>query len=224
VLFRSNTSAIEIANSNARRAEAEADAYRKAEAAKRVAEAEIEKAHFVAERNAQIARADMEKERQRAEVVVPAEIAKQQVEIAADAEGERNRREAKGEADAIYAKLSAEARGNFEILKAKGDGFREIVKACNNDADAAAKMLMIEKLEAVVAMQTEAIKNIKIDKITVWDGGARGPDGKTSTANFLSGMMQSLPPLHDVAKMAGIELPGYLGQVKEEAAPPAKGK
>ena len=76
-------------------------------------------------------------------------------------------------------------------------------------------MLMIEKLEKIVALQTEAIKNIKIDKVTVWDGnGAK--DGKTSTANFLSGMMQSLPPLHDVAGMAGVELPDYLGKVKDE--------
>jgi len=217
-----NNSAIEIANSNAKRAEAEAEAYRKAEAAKRIAEAEIEKAHYTAERTAQMARAEMEKERQRAEIVVPAEIAKQRVEITAEAEAERNRREANGEADAIYAKLSAEARGNFEILKAKGDGFREIVKSCNNDANAAAKMLMIEKLEAIVAMQTEAIKNIKIDKVTVWDGGSPGPGGKTATANFLSGMMQSLPPLHDVAQMAGIELPGYLGKVKDDQPAAAK--
>jgi flotillin len=217
-----NTSAIEIANSNAKRAEAEAEAYRKAEAAKRIAEAEIEKAHFTAERSAQSARAEMEKERQRADIVVPAEIAKQRVEITAEAEAERNRREANGEADAIYAKLSAEARGNFEILKAKGDGFNEIVKSCNNDPNAAAKMLMIEKLETIVAMQTEAIKNIKIDKVTVWEGGGKNADGKTATANFLSGMMQSLPPLHDVAQMAGVELPGYLGKVKDDqpAAPP----
>jgi flotillin len=29
-------------------------------------------------------------------------------------------------------------------------------------------------------------------------------------------MMQSLPPLHDVANMAGIDLPGYLGKVQQE--------
>ena len=74
-------------------------------------------------------------------------------------------------------------------------------------------MLLIEKLESIVQLQTEAIKNIKIDKVTVWEGG-QGAGGKTSTANFLSGMMQSLPPLHDVASMAGIDLPGYLGKVK----------
>lgn len=210
-----NLSGIEIANSNATRSEAEAEAYRKAEAAKRIAEAGIEKAHYEAEKIAQTARAEMEKERQRAEVIVAAEIAKQQVEIAAEAEAEKRRREANGQADAIFAKLDAEARGNFQILKAKGTGFNEIIKACGQDADAASKMLMIEKLEQIVALQTEAIRNIKIDKITVWDGGNASKDGKTSTANFLSGMLQSLPPLHDVANMAGIDMPEYLGKVKD---------
>ena len=76
-------------------------------------------------------------------------------------------------------------------------------------------MLLIEKLQEIVALQTEAIKNIRIDKLTVWDGGAKSADGKTTTANFLSGMLQSLPPLHEVAGMAGLDLPDYLGKVKE---------
>ena len=169
----------------------------------------------------------MEMERQNAEVIVPAEINKRQVEIAADAEAEKIRREAKGAADAIYAKLEAQARGNFEILKAKGEGYKAIIEACENDSNAASKMLLIEKLQEIVSLQTEAIKGIKIDKVTVWDGGNKGADGKTTTANFLSGMLQSLPPLHDVAGMAGLDLPDYLGKVKtdkrdEQAAPAAE--
>ena len=215
-----NLAAIEIAQSNANRREAEAEAYRRAEAANQVAQAQIEKARFDAEAEAQKSRADMETQRQRAEVIVPAEIAKQQITIAAEAEAERLRREAQGEADAIYAKLSAEAKGNLEILNAKGDGYRRIIEACGSNASAASQMLLIEKLQEIVALQTEAIKNIKIDKVTVWDGGSNG-NGKSSTANFLSGMMGSLPPLHDVAKMAGLELPEYLGKVEaeKEAAP-----
>jgi flotillin len=210
-----NLSAIEIAKSNATRSEQEAEAYRRAEAANRVAKAQIEKAEYEAELEAQKSRAAMEREKQNADIIVSAEIQKKQIEIAAEAEAEKYRREARGEADAIFAKLDAEARGNFQILKAKGTGFLEIINSCKGDADAAAKMLLIEKLEEIVKLQTEAVKNIKIDKITVWDGGQKGSDGKTSTANFLSGMMQSLPPLHDVAGMAGIELPGYLGRLKE---------
>lgn len=208
-----NISSIEIAKSNAARAAAEAEAYRQAEAARRIAEAKIKEADYEAEKLAQIARAKMEAEKQKAETIVHAEIEKEQIIISAEAEAEKRRREAKGEADAIYAKLAAEAKGNFEILKAKGEGYNQIITSCKGDADAASKMLLIEKLEEIVKMQTEAIKNIKIDKVTVWDGG-NNPAGKNATANFLSGMMQSLPPLHDVAGMAGIDLPEYLGKVK----------
>ena len=212
-----NVSAIEIAQSNAARIEKEAEAYRLAEAAKRVAEAKIKQADYEAEQTAQVARANMEMEKQKADTIVHAEIERQQLVIKAEAEAEKLRREAKGQADAIYAKLEAEARGNFEILKAKGEGYNQIIAACGNNADSASKMLLIEKLEEIVKLQTEAIRNIKIDKVTVWDGG-KNPEGKNATANFLSGMMQSLPPLHDVAGMAGVELPAYLGTVKDPAA------
>jgi flotillin len=208
-----NLSSIEIAKSNASRSEQESEAFRKAESAKKIAEAQIEKAHFEAEKLAQQSRAEMEREKQKAETIVFAEIQKEQIEIAAEAEAEKRRREAKGEADSIFARLDAEARGNYQILKSKGDGLKQIISACSGDTNAASKMLLIEKLEEIVAMQTEAIKNIKIDKVTVWEGGAKSADGKTNTAGFLSGMMQSLPPLHDVANMAGIDLPGYLGKV-----------
>ena len=63
--------------------------------------------------------------------------------------------------------------------------------------------------------------SLYFDKVTVWDGG-KSPDGKNATANFLSGMMQSLPPLHDVAGMAGVDLPAYLGKVQDEKAQPAR--
>ena len=209
-----NLAAIEIAKSNAMRTEQEAEAYRRGESARRIAAAQVEQAQFDAEKEVQITRAAMEMEKQNAEIIVATEIQKRKIEIEAEAEAEKMRREAKGEADAIYAKLAAEAKGNFEILKAKGDGYRQIIDACGRNTDAASQMLLIEKLQEIVQLQTEAIKNIKIDKVTVWDGGSQNPDGKTATANFLSGMMQSLPPLHDVAGMAGLDLPAYLGKMK----------
>jgi flotillin len=77
---------------------------------------------------------------------------------------------------------------------------------------------MIEKIEEIVARQVEAIQNLKIDKITVWDSG--GGDGKgSSTANFVSSLIKSLPPIHEVAGMAGVELPAYLGKVVEGQVP-----
>jgi len=75
--------------------------------------------------------------------------------------------------------------------------------------------LLIEKLPELVKTQVEAIKNIKIDKITVWDGN-NGKDGSTSTANFLSGLMKSVPPLNDLFNQAGMDLPKYLGKEKND--------
>ncbi|MCP4937904.1 MAG: flotillin family protein, partial [Phycisphaeraceae bacterium] len=60
--------------------------------------------------------------------------------------------------------------------------------------------------------QVKAISNLQIDKITVWDGG-RGEGGRGSTSDFLSGLIGSLPPMHELAEQAGIELPGVLGRV-----------
>ncbi|MBP5585213.1 MAG: flotillin family protein [Lentisphaeria bacterium] len=211
-----NVSAINIAKSNAVRAEQEAAAYQAAEAAKRVAEAMIRKADFEAEQQAQAARAKMEEEKQRAETIVAAKIDKEQRIIDAEAQAAKIETEARGQAAAIFAKYEAEAKGNFEVLKAKGEGYRRIIESCGMDANAAAKMLLVEKLEEIVRLQTEAISNIKIDKVTVWDSPNGRADGKSSTAGFLSGMMQSLPPIHDVAAMAGIDLPKYLGEMKDK--------
>jgi len=80
---------------------------------------------------------------------------------------------------------------------------------------------MIEKMEVLVQAQVAALSNLKIDKVMVWDGGAGGPGGASSTANFAASLIKSLPPLHEVASMAGIELPGYLGEAKPKAAPDA---
>ena len=131
------------------------------------------------------------------------------IEIAAEAEAEKTRREAKGQADAILMKYEAEARGLKQVLESKAAGYTNLVKSCEGDAKAAATLLMIEKIEEIVTLQVEAIKNLKIDKVTVWDSG-----NGAATSNFLSGLIKSLPPLHEIAKMAGLELPAYLGEMK----------
>ena len=144
------------------------------------------------------------------------------MELEAEAEAEQMRRRAQGEADAIYAKMEAQARGVEEILKKQAAGFAEIVQSAGGDPDAALKLLIADKLEELMKVQVDAIKNIKIDKVTVWDGG-QNADGKTSTANFISGMMKSVPPLEEVFSMAGMELPSLLGKkTPEEPAAPTE--
>jgi flotillin len=157
-----------------------------------------------------------EQERLRAAEVVHQEIEKNKIEIAAEAEAERIRREAKGTADGILAKYLAEAEGTRKLLEAKADGYRKLVESVGGDAQAASTFLMIEKLEELVARQVEAISNLKIDKITVWDSGGNG-DG-SSTSNFIANLFKSLPPLQDISEMAGVELPEYLGKVKSQGS------
>jgi flotillin len=126
------------------------------------------------------------------------------------------RRKARGEADAVLFMRQAEAQGLLEVLTKQAQGLEQIVKAAGDNARDAVLLLIADKLPELVRMQTEAIKNIKIDKITVWEGGSHA-DGKTSTANFISGLYQSVPPLQEVFNMAGMELPDYLkGKTAEE--------
>ncbi len=211
-----NVAKVTIANSDADRREKEAEATRRAVAAEKVTEARALEEAYAAEKLAEQVRAERDKATQVANIVVPAEIDKQKVEIDAEAIAEQKRRIAKGEADAIFLKMEAEGKGIYEILSKQADGFDQLVKAAGNDAQKAVLMMIADKLPELVATQVEAIKNIKIDKVTVWETG-NGKDGKTSTANFMQGMLGSIPPLDDIFKSAGMELPNYLkGKKKEE--------
>ena len=204
-----NSSKIAIANSDAMRREKTAEAERLAVAAEKVQAAKALEEAYKSERDAELARAEREKATQEANIVVAAQIEKEKLIIAAEAEAEKLRREAKGEADAIFAKMDAQARGTLEILSKQAEGFGKLVEAAGGNAQEAITMLITDKLPELVKTQVEAVKGIKIDKVTVWD--ANGKDGgKTATSNFISGLMGSVPPLTDLFKMAGLELPSYL--------------
>ncbi|SFN44843.1 flotillin [Bizionia echini] len=204
-----NTAKIAVANSDSLRRQREAEAERVAIASEKVQAAKALEESYAAEQLAETARAERERSSQMADIIVPAEIDKRKVEIDAEAEAERIRRKARGEADAILFKAQAEAQGQFEVLTKQAAGLEEIVKAAGNNSKDAVLLLIADKLPELVKLQAEAIKNIKIDKVTVWENGS-GKDGKTSTANFLSGMYKSVPPLQEMFNMAGMELPEYL--------------
>ena len=70
-------------------------------------------------------------------------------------------------------------------------------------------MLMLEHLDNLAEASSRAISNIKFDKIVVWENG--GKNGRSNTADFLSGMARTLPPMMQVMKdIGGIELPESL--------------
>ena len=212
-----NEAKIAIAQSEANRREREAEALRTALASEKVQSARALEESYLAEQKAELARSERERSTQIANIVVPAEIAKQRAIIEAQAAAETIRENAKGEADAIYAKMEAEAKGLFEILTKQAEGYKQVVAAAGGDPNKAFQLLLLEKLPELVRTQVEAVKNIKIDKITVWDSGnGQGENGNSSTANFVSGMMKTVPPLNDLFNMAGLNLPSYLKGTADE--------
>ena len=209
-----NISKANIAEYNATLAVKQADAFR---------EGEVAKAN--AQRDVLLAQKEQEEAKLKKEELARQEVEKLKVQVQADAEAEKARRIALGEADAIKAKYFAEAEGVKAVLEAKAKGYQDLVKISNNRPEIATSFLMIEKIEKIVEKQVDAIKNIKFDKITVWDGGTGTSNGST-TANFMKDLIKSLPAMHDLANQAGIELPQILGKVEgadiEKPVTPAK--
>ncbi len=197
-----NQSRATIADSEATLAERRADARRRGDVA-------------LANANRDVLRAEKDQEmaRMEKEIIAVEMIERQKIEIDAEAEAERRRRVARGEADAALAKYLAEAEGTQKVLEAKAMGYNKLIEVCGDRKDLAPALLIIEKLPELVAEQVKAIQNLQIDKITVWDSGS-GDNGNTgSTGNFLKGMIGALPPIHELAQQAGIDLPSVLGKV-----------
>ncbi len=199
-----NDSQARIADANAKLGEIQAESDRRAH----VAAAKSREAVLLAERDQELARLAKEQ-------IAPQEVEKKRIEIAASAEAEKLRIEAQGQADAILAKYEAEAAGTQKVLEAKAEGYRKLIEACGSDAAVGPTLLLIEQLPQLVAEQVKAISNLKIDKITVWDTGQNG-SGRNATSDFLAGMVNSLPRLHELAQQAGIQLPSALGKVRSD--------
>ena len=135
--------------------------------------------------------------------------------VDAEAAAETRRLQARAEADAVFMKLDAEARGQYEILAKKGEGLQRIVEACGGSHQAF-QLLMLEHLDNLAEASSRAISNIKFDKVVVWDGG--GQHGRNATADFLSGMAKTLPPMMQVMKdIGGVELPESLVKLTSPA-------
>ncbi len=216
-----NLAKVKVAESDALRREREAEAERMASAAEKVKQAQALEEAYASERTAEEVRAQREKATQHANVVVPAEIEKAKIETLAEADAEKIRRLKKGEADGIQSLMESEAKGTLAALQAKAQGFGEIVQSSGGEADDATLLLVTEQLPQLIEEQVKAISNLKIDSVTVWDSG-KGEGGKNDTANFMSGLVGALPPLHALTKNVGIELPEFLGKLSDDPAGAAK--
>ncbi|HEX5104271.1 MAG TPA: SPFH domain-containing protein [Pirellulaceae bacterium] len=203
-----NQASARVAASQAELAIKKAEAYERGESRRKIAEAAVLEVQNKSLAKAALAEADKVEAEQRAKLEAPAKAQKAKQIVDAEAAAEQRRIIAQAEADAIYVKLEAEARGQYEILAKKGDGLKQIVTACGGSTQAF-QMLMLEHLDNLADASARAISNIKFDKIVVWENG--GANGRGSTADFLSGMAKTLPPMMQVMRdIGGVELPESL--------------
>ncbi|MBP63197.1 MAG: flotillin [Planctomycetaceae bacterium] len=203
-----NLSQAKVAHSQADLAVQRAQAYELGESRKKEAEATVLEVQNRALAKTALAEAERVEAEKRAELEAPAKAEKARVIVEAEAEADRKRIDAKADADAIFARLDAEARGQFEILAKKGEGLQRIIDACGGSNEAF-QILMLEHLDNLAAASAQAISNIKFDKVVVWENG--GSNGRSNTADFLSGMAKTLPPMMQVMRdIGGIELPEAL--------------
>lgn len=198
-----NESQALIVATDAALSEKKAEAQRRSDVAKANAEREI----FESQKSKEVARLQMQE-------MAKQEVEKLRTELEAEAQAEKTRRLARGEADAILSKFEAEAQGIQKILEAKALGYKRLVESCSGDTQSAATLLLIEKMAEIITIQVEAIKNIKIDKITVWDSGSNGNE-KSTLSNFIKDYATMSAPLHEIAEQAGIKLPAFLGEINK---------
>lgn len=189
-------------------------------------DAQIERKKIEVLAEADKRKVELDAEADRIKVELEAEAEKRRIELTAEGEAAQLRLTQIGEADGLKAIMQAQADGTLAQLNARADGFDAIIKAAGS-AEFAANLMVTEQLPKLVEEQVKAVSNLKIDKVTVWDTGNGGANGKTSTANFLSGLAGSIPPIHEIARSAGVELPAYLGtatsgEEEDSSAPPAK--
>lgn len=198
---------------------AEEESRNKGESAAKEADGSIRVAQENAQKKAEDARALRETSRLNAEIVVPAEADKKKVVIAADAQREQSVLIANGQAAATIAKMTAEGKGVQAVLDGKAIGYRNLVQAAG-DPQVATALLLIEKLVDISHIQAQAIQNLPIEKIVVWDGGGQG-GGMTDLGKKIMG---ALPPMHELAKQVGLEMPEFLGKMAKNDKPEEKQK
>ena len=194
---------------------AEQTARARSESAAREADGSIRVAQETAQKKAEDAKALREQSRLNAEVVVPAEAAKLRVVIEADAQKQHDIRLAEGQAQALLATMRAQGEGAQAVLDGKAQGYRNLVQSAG-DPQVAAALLIIEKLTEVAGIQAKAIANLPIEKVIVWDGGGDG-GGMSDLGKRIMG---ALPPMHELAKQVGLDLPHFLGRVTKQTDAP----
>ena len=194
-----NQAGKDIALSNSELAVTQADADKKAGEAAARSEAAVQAAREVAQKEVEEAKAKKIESALKAQKIVPAEVAKQEAILQADAVAEKTIREAEArakallaqaeaEASAIRMKLEAEADGKKKSLLAEADGFRAMVEAAESNPAIAIQYKMVDQWKEIAGEQVKAFEHINLGNITVFDGG------NGATGNFLNQLVKTVAP------------------------------
>jgi flotillin len=238
----------DIVASQAELAEKKAEADRRAEVAQKTAKAKAEQAAYEAQKTTEDARARRDEASAVADQVAQANATKEKVRVDAEATAIRAKVTAEGQATAVkiqaegdaaavktraeadaaaiqlkltaeakgkQALLEAEAKGRQALLDAQADGLAKFTQG-GRDATAAINLILAQQVVEVARVQSDAIQKLKFDKVVVMGAGKNG----ASAGSFVQDLYKNVLPLHEVAKAAGIALPGFLGTETPEAPPP----
>ncbi len=140
---------ISIAEAHNRLRVRQAELDREAETAEKVAKVSAEQAEIEAMRELEAKRVETEKQRLAADVVAPAEA----------------------EREAAEARAKAAAAPIIETGRAQAEALRALYDQIRSAGDDGFAIFLAEKLPQLLALTTDAVKGIEIDRLVVLDGG-----------------------------------------------------
>ncbi len=173
----------------------EAELGREAETAEKIAKVKAEEAEVEAQKTLEVRRVEREQQRLRADVIEPAEARKL----------------------AAFADAQAQAAPLLEEGKARVEVLRQLYEQTQAGGDAAFAVFLADKLPELMQTAVDAVKDVKIDRMVVLDGGSG--DG---SANALNQRLQSAyGTMESISSLLGIDLAQVLGEASKRIGGPA---
>lgn len=171
--LKENETQATIASANADLAKHQAFVDQEAQISMRRAAAKIEEEDALARKAVALANYERIRAELSASVIVEAEIEKaKRILIAETQKAEGLANVDVRAAELLEVELAA-AKAKRAKLQAEAEYIREVVDACGG-ADGAARYFLVDKVEGLAKHSADAVKNIKFDKVVLWDNGSRG--------------------------------------------------
>jgi len=165
-------------------------------------------------------------ERVRAELlastIVEVEIEKSRRILLSEAEKAEGLAKIDVKAAEILEVQLAEAKAKKLRLEAEAEYVRQVVSACGG-AEGAAKYFLVDKVEGLAKHSADAVKNIKFDKVILWDNGSRAPGSPNPAVQFVTDLVSSVAPAGELVKnVLGVDMKSYLGSTATQRPLPTQ--